>query len=343
MPTFWFWVVAGMVAVYVVLDGFDLGAGIIHLFVARTDEERRRVLEAIGPFWDGNEVWLLAAGGTMFFAFPALYSAGFSGFYLPLMVVLWLLMLRGIAIEFRGHVENPLWRPLWDVVFCGASSLLAIFFGAALGNVVRGVPLSETGFFFLPLWGSFGVDGELGILDWYTVVVGVAAFATLMLHGALWVALRTEGELAERCRALAARVWWGVAGLAVIITMLSFLIQPQLWASYSARPWGVVFPVAGVAALGLMRVWIGRRTGAAFLASCGFIAAMLVSAAFGLYPYVLVARGDARFGLTVSNAAAAGYGLSAGVWWFAPGMMLVVGYFVFTYWRIGSQMDTDGR
>jgi len=343
MPTFWFCAVAVMIAAYVVLDGFDLGAGIIHLFVARTDEERRRVLESIGPFWDGNEVWLLAAGGTLFCAFPLVYSASFSGFYLPLMVVLWLLILRGIAIEFRAHVENALWRPLWDVVFCGASALLTIFFGAALGNVVRGVPLGASGFFFLPLWTDFGVNGELGILDWYTVVVGVAAFATLMLHGALWVAMRTEGELASRCRALAARVWWVVAALAVAITGLSFLIQPQLWVSYSARPWGFVFPAAGVAALVLVRVWIARGTAAAFLASCGFIAAMLVSAAFGLYPYVLVARGDARFGLTVSNAAAAGYGLQAGVWWLVPGMVLVIGYFVFTYWRIGSRMDTDGH
>jgi cytochrome bd ubiquinol oxidase subunit II len=256
-------------------------------------------------------------------------------------------MLRGIAIEFRGHVENPLWRPLWDVVFCGASALLAIFFGAALGNVVRGVPLGATGFFFLPLWGDFGVDGALGILDWYTVVVGVAAFATLMLHGALWVAWRTEGELASRCRALAARVWWAVVALAVVITGLSFLIQPQLWVSFSARPWGVVFPAAGVVALGLVRAWIARGTAAAFLASCGFIAAMLVSAAFGLYPYVLVARGDGRLGLTISNAAAAGYGLRAGVWWFVPGMVLVVGYFVFTYGRFagkaGSQIDADGH
>ncbi len=134
MQTFWFCAVALMIAAYVILDGFDLGAGIIHLFVARTDEERRRVLESIGPFWDGNEVWLLAGGGTLFFAFPALYSASFSGFYLPLMVVLWLLMLRGIAIEFRAHVEGALWRPLWDVVFCGASALLAIFLWGGVGE-----------------------------------------------------------------------------------------------------------------------------------------------------------------------------------------------------------------
>src|SRR5512143_1224910 len=155
MQTFWFCAVALMIAAYVILDGFDLGAGIIHLFVARTEEERRRVLESIGPVWDGNEVWLLAGGGTLYFAFPGLYAASFSGFYLPLMMVLWLLILRGIAIAFRNHLANAIWRPVFDATFMGASALLAIFFGAALGNVVRGVPLDASGSFFLPLWTDF--------------------------------------------------------------------------------------------------------------------------------------------------------------------------------------------
>src|SRR5689334_23463669 len=136
MGTVWFCLVAIMITVYVLLDGFDLGAGAIHLLVARTDEERRQVLASVGPVWDGNEVWLLAAGGTLYFAFPALYASGFSGFYLPLMIVLWLLILRGIAVEFRSHISTPIWQRLWDVVFSGSSLLLAVFFGAALGNVV---------------------------------------------------------------------------------------------------------------------------------------------------------------------------------------------------------------
>src|SRR5450759_561604 len=141
METIWYCLVAVMIAVYVVLDGFDLGAGIVHLFVARTEGERRAVLGSIGPVWDGNEVWLLTGGGVLYFAFPALYASAFSGFYLPLMMVLWLLILRGIAIEFRNQISNALWTPFWDGVFSLASGLLAIFFGAALGNVVRGVPM----------------------------------------------------------------------------------------------------------------------------------------------------------------------------------------------------------
>ena len=158
----WFWLVAVMITGYVVLDGFDLGAGVLHLFIAKTDQERQTVIRTIGPVWDGNEVWLLAGGGTLYFAFPLLYASGFSGFYLPLMMVLWLLMLRGMAVELRGHVANPLWFSFWDVVFSGASALLAIFFGAALGNVVRGVPLNADGYFFVPLWTNFDVGEQPG-------------------------------------------------------------------------------------------------------------------------------------------------------------------------------------
>src|SRR6266542_4017621 len=129
METAWFMIVAFMLVCYVVLDGFDIGAGIVHYVVGRNDKERATAIRAIGPVWDGNEVWLLATGGTLYFAFPALYAAGFSGFYLPLMMVLWLLMLRGIAIEFRNHIESPVWKPIWDVIFSGSSLLLAIFFG----------------------------------------------------------------------------------------------------------------------------------------------------------------------------------------------------------------------
>ncbi|HAX42795.1 MAG TPA: cytochrome d ubiquinol oxidase subunit II, partial [Solibacterales bacterium] len=155
LPVIWFCIVAVMIAMYVVLDGFDLGAGIVHLGVARNEDERRMVLKSIGPVWDGNEVWLLAGGGALYFAFPALYASSFSGFYLPLMIVLWLLILRGISVEFRNHIDNRIWKPLWDTVFCFSSALLAIFFGAALGNVVRGVPLNANGDFFLPLWTNF--------------------------------------------------------------------------------------------------------------------------------------------------------------------------------------------
>src|SRR5438876_7004043 len=132
MGTLWFCLVALMIAIYVLLDGFDLGAGAIHLFVAKTDEERRQVLASIGPVWDGNEVWLLASGGTLYFAFPLLYASAFSGFYLALMIVLWLLIMRGVSVELRSHMDTPVWKSFFDGMFFVSSALLAIFFGAAL-------------------------------------------------------------------------------------------------------------------------------------------------------------------------------------------------------------------
>src|SRR5277367_5075053 len=222
MGTIWFCLVAVMIAGYVVLDGFDIGVGILHLWIARTDDERRVLTRTIGPVWNGNEVWLLAAGGTLYFAFPALYATSFSGFYLPLMLVLWLLIFRGIALEFRGHISGPIWPLLWDACFTGSSLLLAVFFGAALGNVVRGVPLDGAGRFFEPLWTNFRPAGQTGILDWYTIFVAVVAVATLTLHGAAWLACKTEGALSERALQCASRIWWLVAVLIVAITFTSF-------------------------------------------------------------------------------------------------------------------------
>jgi cytochrome d ubiquinol oxidase subunit II len=198
MGTLWFWIVALMLTAYVILDGFDLGVGIIYLFVARTEPERAQALRSIGPVWDGNEVWLLAAGGTLFFVFPLLYASAFSGFYLPLMMVLWLLILRGVSIELRGHSGDPLWRSFFDGLFTLSSVLLAIFFGAALGNVVRGVPIGADNYFFLPLWTNWRTGPSPGILDWYTVLGGVLALAAISLHGALYLALKTEGHLERR-------------------------------------------------------------------------------------------------------------------------------------------------
>ena len=337
MPTIWFCLVAVMIALYVVLDGFDLGAGILHLFLAKTDAERRAVLASIGPVWDGNEVWLLAGGGTLYFAFPALYASAFSGFYLPLMMVLWLLILRGIAIEFRNHLEGGVWEPFWDAVFCGASSLLAIFFGAALGNVVRGVPLDASGYFFLPLWTDFSAGRDAGILDWYTILVGVASFLTLAQHGSLWLALKTEGALEARARQAAARMWWAVLASVILLTIVSFGVQPHLAASFRERPWGYIFPLLALAGMVFMKF---RRGLHAFLASCVYIVGMLTSVVFGVYPFVLPSNSDPSLSLTVQNAAASQYGLEIGLVWFIPGFALAIGYFQYTYRSFAGKVRT---
>lgn len=333
-----------MITVYVVLDGFDLGAGALHLWVARTDRERRLVLRSIGPVWDGNEVWLLAAGGTLYFAFPALYASSFSGFYLPLMIVLWLLMLRGAAIEFRNHVDSPVWKPLWDATLCGSSALLAVFFGAALGNVVRGVPLDAGGHFFEPLWTDFRPRGETGILDAYTVVAGVTALAALGVHGALWVALKTAGALQERARRAAGALWWGAAALVAALTLFTFRVQPHVPARLAAHPWGYLFPALAVGGLAGVRAFTARRSdAAAFLCSCAALAGLLASAAFGLYPYVLPSTADPAHALTVHNAAAAPHGLRVGLGWWIPGILLACGYFFFAYRHFAGKARLEGE
>ncbi len=342
METIWFCLVAVMVALYVLLDGFDLGAGAIHLFVARTDEERRQVLASIGPVWDGNEVWLLAAGGTLYFAFPALYAGAFSGFYLPLMMVLWLLILRGTAIEFRNHIKSAVWDPLWDFLFCASSLLLAVFYGAALGNVVRGVPLDGSGYFFEPLWTNFRLGEQTGILDWYTVLVGVLALAALVMHGALWVQWKTPGPVSERSARVAGRAWWAIVALTALVTATTFRIQPQVLANFKTWPWGFILPVVAVAGLAGVKFELARKDERkAFFASCAYLTGMLTSAVFGLYPMVLPGRNPA-YSLTTTSAKAGLYGLQVGLIWWAMGMVLAAGYFTYLYRSFAGKVNIEG-
>jgi len=332
MGTIWFCLVAVMLAAYVVLDGFDIGAGIIHLFVSRTDEERRLVIRSIGPVWDGNEVWLIAGGGTLYFAFPALYASSFSGFYLPLMMVLWLLILRGTSVEFRSHVVSEIWASFWDGLFALSGVLLAVFYGVALGNVVRGVPLDSMGHFFVPLWTNFLPGAMPGVLDWYTILLGVAALAALALHGALWVWLKTEGASSERSRRAGNRTWWLVALLTIAITVASFRVQASLFANFSQRPWGFVFPLLAVAGL-LGMAWFLRTQNEwkAFASSCLYLLGMMTSVAFSLYPRLLPASTNPAFALTVENAKAPLHGLRVGMVWWLIGMALVAAYSTYSY------------
>src|SRR5438132_9180409 len=241
METVWFTIVWGMLAVYTVLDGFDFGVGILHRLVARTDDERRTVFAAIGPVWDGNEVWLIAAAAVLFLAFPRVYSAAFSGFYLALMIVLWLLILRGIAIESRSRQENPLWREFWDTIFALASGLLALVLGVSLGNVVRGVPVDGTGLFFIPLFTDFQPAAHPGIFDWYTALVGAFTLCALAGHGALYLVWKTTGPVQARSRALARKAWLAVLPLWALVTLATAWIQPAVYTTFFTRPWSLGF------------------------------------------------------------------------------------------------------
>jgi len=344
METLWFMIVAVMVAAYVVLDGFDLGAGVIYLGAARTSSERHIIMRAIGPVWDGNEVWLLASGGTLYFAFPLLYASSFSGFYLPLMMVLWLLMLRGIGIELRHQMHNPVWVGFFDVIFSVASILLCIFFGAALGNVVRGVPLRHDEYFFEPLWTNFRVGTDNGILDWYTVLTGVIALVTLTTHGSLYIATKTENELNRRARTTAMWAWPAQLVLTVVGLVATVSIRPGVLDNYKQHAIGFVIPVVVFGALAvMMHAMIKGAEKLAFAASALNIVGMLVGAAFGLYPVVLPASTDPALNLTIYNTAAGQHGLTVGFTWWIIGMTLALGYFFFLFRMFKGKVRLEGE
>jgi cytochrome d ubiquinol oxidase subunit II len=328
MIVLWFVLTCAMFGAYVVLDGYDLGAGIVSPFVGKTDGERRAVLDTILPTWDGNEVFLVAGGATLYLAFPRLFAAFVSGFYLPVMIVLWLLMLRGLGIEMRHKLDHPLWNQLWDGGFFIASLLLVFFFGAALGNVVRGVSVDAHGDFFAPLWTDFGVGEHVGILDWYTVLVGTTAVALLARHGALPVALHADTStdagraVAERACRASERLLVPTGVLVLLASIATFRVQPNVGAGLAARPWTAALALGAAAGLLVSRA-SDRKL--AFRASSAAVASLFGCACIGVYPYGLVAR-VASLSVLAADAAADPHALGVGLAWWIPGMSLVITY-----------------
>ncbi len=329
----WFLLIGVLLVGYAILDGFDLGAGILHLGVARTDDERRAVLNAIGPVWDGNEVWLLTAGGALFAAFPAVYATVFSGFYLALMLLLVALIFRAVALEFRNKEPGRRWRQAWDVAFAVGSFLPALLFGVALANVMRGLPL--------------GADGEyrgglLGLLDPFTLAVGLLAVATFAVHGAAWLALKTEGALAARSRTVAKLGWPIFVGLWIVATGAAWLWAPSLFDNY-ANPLAWAAPVVFVVTTVGFRRLIVREggEGRAFALSAVSIAALMGIVGQGLYPRLVPATGDAFADLTVTNTASSDLTLTVMLIVALVGMPIVIGYTGFVYWSFRGKVRPD--
>lgn len=330
METIWFCLLGFTLATFVVLDGFDLGVGMLHLFVAKSEAERQQTLRSIGPVWDGNEVWLLATGGTMFLAFPKLLATSFSGFYLPLMIVLWLLVFRALGIELRHQIQDRMWTAIWDALFAVSSLLLVLFFGAALGNVIRGVSFEQGGHFFAPLWTHFSIHDPVGILDWYTLLIGGAALFVIALHGALWLEWRTDGEVAARAGRLIPGLFWGSLLGGLCCSLVSLAVQPRLIENLMARPGGllVLLPISAALFIPALRKKGRRRL--AFFASATHIYGLLGAAAMSMYPWLLPGT-VAHEGLTIENAKAHEYALRVGLIWWIPGILLVLTCHRFVY------------
>jgi cytochrome d ubiquinol oxidase subunit II len=327
----WFLLIGVLLAGYAILDGFDLGVGFWHLF-AKKDEERRVFLRAIGPVWDGNEVWLLTAGGALFAAFPPVYASVFSGFYLALVLVLLGMIFRVVSIEFRSQLEDPGWRGRWDLAFSLGSVLPALLFGVALGNLVRGIPLNESGDY---------IGGFFGLLNPYSLLIGVTGLAMFATHGALYIVLKTEGELRDRARAWASRAW--------IVYLILFLLSAS-WSLVAHQEGSFLMPLGAslIALVAIGGIEFFNRTGAgwrAFLASAASIAALFGAVGSTIFPNLVRASNGAELSLTLFNSSASQNTLTIMLIIALLGMPVVIGYTVFIYRTFSGPVrleDLDG-
>jgi len=354
MELFWYIVLMTMLTIYVILDGYDFGAGIIHLFFAKTEKDKKAITNAIGQYRDDNEVWLIAAGGLLFFAFPTLYASSFSGFYLPLIMILWLLIFRAIGLELRGQVHNKMWETIWDKAFGIASLLLALFFGIALGNIVRGVNLGnvangvstqEAHYFFLPLWNStFSPQTEqLGVIDWFTLLLGVIGVVALTIHGANWIIFKTNSDLNQKLKNVVFKLNFVLLVLVIISLLIWHIIDPQPFHNFIKHPWLWIFPIITFSGLfGLFKVKSFQKHGLGFLFSSLFLFGGLTSTVASIFPKVLPSTNSVNPDLTIYNVAADDYGLSIGVYWFTIAAILVIVYFTIQYKVFKGKMDDIG-
>ncbi len=310
-----FVVIAFMLTVYVLLDGYDLGVAAVTPLIARTDQQREGSMRSIGPFWNGNEVWLIAGGAALFALFPQAYASSFSGFYLPFIIVLWLLMFRGVALELRSHFPSEIWHQFWDACFALSSALLILLFGVALGNLLRGVPLGPDGYFS-------GTFGEL--LNPYAVLVGVFAVVTLGLHGTTFLVMRTDGPYVQRARRLIPRLWPAVLVLYLAVSAAT-IAERGIGLS-----WIDVIPLLTLAALcALLFLTIAGRERGAFIASLLFLASLLLQAAVTMYPYLIPNLPPGSGGISIFNASPSPVALASALAVTIVGIVVVIIYSAF--------------
>jgi cytochrome bd ubiquinol oxidase subunit II len=331
METVWYILLLFMISTYLVLDGFDLGIGVLHLFIAKNRSEQKQIIQSIASVWDGNEVWLIAAGGTMMLAFPAFLSSMFSGFYLPLTMVVWLLIFRAISIELPHYLSDSLWVHFWNIMLFVSSALLIVILGAAMANVFRGVPLDASGSFFEPLWTDFRISPQTGILDWYTILSGITSASILLHHGALWLVAKTDGAVQDRARKAAVWFWILTAGLTTLTLLASFSVQPQARTSFSSYPWMMVLPLGAMGTLVCSLLFrIKNWNMSAFISSALFIYLVIFTGAAALFPKILPGL-NPEFSLTIYNTSPPPEELTTALYWWIPGIVLVGVYFTIMF------------
>jgi cytochrome bd ubiquinol oxidase subunit II len=347
MIAIWYGVVSFLLIVYVVLDGRNFGAGMLYWFVAKTPNERRQIVAAIGPLWTWHEVWLVAFGGTLIAIFPRLMASAFSGYYLALFLILWCLILRGVAMELGGHIDDRLWQNYWDCIFVLSSYLLAVVFGAAAGNVARGVPIDADGNFSMAFFTDFDVRGYVGLLDWYTVTVALFAAVVLAAHGATYLTFKTDGPVHDRSEKLARYLWIAGIPLLFIVLIESRIVRPDLPGRAFHNPlWWLGLAGSLASAVALALSVRAHRESRAFLASNFLIAGMLATGSAAIFPVMLHSTLAPAHSLTAYAAAAGPTSLRVAALWWPIALVLTISYFVFISRRysgkVSVQQDTRG-
>jgi cytochrome d ubiquinol oxidase subunit II len=319
----------------------------LHWLVARTPEERRQVIAAIGPLWSWHEVWLVGFGGTLLAVFPKLLASAFAGYYLALFLILWCLILRGIAIEVGGHIDDRMWQGFWDFVFVLANTLLAILFGVAAGNMARGVPLASDGTFSMAFFTDFTPRGNVGLLDWYTVSVTLFAAVALAAHGATYLTLKTQGSVHDRSAGYARLLWAAAAMLLVVISALSAVVRPDVLGHALHNPyWWLGLLLVCIAVIVLVTGLATRREMLAFIASNLLLAGLLAASAAAIFPVVLHSTLSPENSLSAYDVAAGANSLAYAAIWWPIGFALAAAYFVFVSRRyagkVSIQRDNQG-
>jgi cytochrome d ubiquinol oxidase subunit II len=333
LNTVWFALVGVLFTGYVILDGFDLGVGVLHLFAARTDEDRRIFLNAIGPVWDGNEVWLVTGGGALFAAFPAVYATVFSGFYLAFMALLCALIFRAVAIEFRSKHPSPRWRGFWDRSFALGSLFSALLIGVAMGNIAWGVPLDAQGEFA----GSF-----LGLLHPYALLMGVTTVALFAMHGAIYLVLKTEGALQARVRTWVNPLIIAFILCYAILTPATLLYVPHVTEAFRREPWFFALVIPVVLAIANIPREVSRgREFAAFLSSCAAMAGLMAIFGVGMYPHLVFSTPHPGHSLTAFNAASSRKTLGVMLTIALIGVPVVVAYSASIYYIFRGKVRLD--
>ncbi len=329
----WFALLGVLLAGYAILDGFDLGVGMLHPFVARTDTERRICLNSIGPIWDGNEVWLVTFGGALFAAFPEAYATIFSGFYIAFMGVIFALIFRAISIEFRSKMETSSWRYVWDYVFCFASLLACLLFGVAVGAAMDGIPLNERGVFV----GRF-VDQ----IESYSIATGIMTVAMFVMHGSMFLYLKTEGELQQRVQRILWPAFFTFLGTYVLVTILTFTLHPRATNKYAEHPWVIGVAVLAVLAIAnIPRELYRKNAGMAFLSSCAAIAGLVCLFGMALFPNLVTSNPSPEYSLTIYNAASSEKTLGIMAIVAAIGIPFVLTYTFIIYWTFRGKVKLD--